>query len=694
MKLSPIAMAMLMASAGVVAAEQDQYKDVERIEVTASGFNDYKNGSASGALRGDISLMDTPQSVAVIPEIVIDEQLATNLGKVLTNDSSVTAGSEKWNRQQFSLRGFPLNTGTGYLKDGQQVWSHYMHPVEILERVEVVKGPSSMLYGQSAPGGLINMVTKKPTVERFAEVAADFDDQGSMRYQLDVGGALNEEGTLRGRTVLVKQDEKMWREYQNGEQNERDRFLGSVQLEGDISDWATINVHYDRTEDEAGIDVGGWLDADGNLIGGEDQVWDQPWAKIDVTAENYGFDASFFLADNLTLKTGYNHQKFERHRFDSAAQYKTYDAQTGTYDIKPFDRHDDWQLKTFYADFTAELSTGEIEHQVLFGANGLDYSYTQLREKGATQTVTNGSPVAAPDLDYNTATPYEGTPYLYYGVYLQDLITINEQWKVLVGVRYDELDKDTDNSSDDSDSVLPRFGVIYQPIDNVSIYANYSESFEPQGQVNNEDDRNDGMDLDPVTAKAYELGAKAELFNGHLMLTGAYFDITKEDIILTHKIDDPNYTDETRQDGEQQHKGFELSAQGRATDSLFVSASAMYLDAEYTKHTSLQGNRPIDAPEWSANAWTRYELNDDLALNLGAIYVGERFADTANTITKDGYVRFDLGASYKLPTKHADIDIRFNVENLFDEDYLGGGDYDEVAIGEDRNFNLSITAAF
>ncbi|QIZ78861.1 TonB-dependent siderophore receptor [Ferrimonas lipolytica] len=700
LKLSPIFLAMLAVSTNVAAEQEqtgDQYAAVESMVVTGNAFNDYKNGAATGALRGDIDLMDTPQSVAVIPEIVMDEQLATTLGKVLTNDSSVTAGTKKWNREVFSLRGFELNSGTGYLKDGQQVWSHYMHPVEILERVEVIKGPSSMLYGQSAPGGLINMVTKKPTVERFAEVGVDIDDQGSTRYQLDTGGALNDDGSIRGRAILVKQDENMWREYQDGEENERDRFLGSLQVEFDIGDMATLNVHYDRTEDEAGIDVGGWLDDDGNLIGKDDQIWDQPWAFIDITAQNIGADLHLDLTNNMQLKMGYNNQQFERQRFDSSPQYNQYNAETGEYAINPFDRFDDWEYNTFYADLSAQFMTGNLDHQLLFGANGVDYRYQQTRDRGSLTPVTIGEPIAKPDLNYHSVEAGDPSEYFYYGVYLQDLITINEQWKLLVGVRYDDLDRDTDSSNDDSDSVLPRFGVVYQPLANTTIYANYSESFEPQTEVNDVNDVNDGDNLDPVTSEAWEVGSKVELFEGHLLLTGAYFDITKKDIILTHDYSDPanpELDSRTSQDGEQQHKGFEFGAQGRAGEKLFVSASTMYLDAEYTNHTTLEGKRPIDTPEWSANAWTRYELTDALAVNLGAIYEGDRYANTSNTITKDSYTRVDFGASYKFKFTNTDVDLRFNVENVFDTDYLGGGDYDEVTIGEERNFNVSITAAF
>lgn len=119
-----------------VMAEAPNDANIERINVTGRTFNDYKVGSASGAMRGDIDLMDTPQSVNVIPDFVTDEQLATNLAEVLVNDSSVTAGTTRWNRQVFSIRGFELDSGNGYLINGHQQWSHYVQPIETLQQVD------------------------------------------------------------------------------------------------------------------------------------------------------------------------------------------------------------------------------------------------------------------------------------------------------------------------------------------------------------------------------------------------------------------------------------------------------------------------------------------------------------------------------------------------------------------------------
>ncbi|ABM26852.1 MULTISPECIES: TonB-dependent receptor [Shewanella] len=681
-----------------VLADDATDANIERIKVTGRTFNDYKVGSASGAMRGDINLMDTPQSVNVIPDFVTDEQLATNLAEVLVNDSSVTAGTTRWNRQVFSIRGFEIDSGNGYLINGHQQWSHYVQPIETLQQVEVLKGPSSMLYGQSGPGGLVNMVTKKPTYDSMLDLGFDTDGYGSTRAQLDAGGSLNDAQSIRYRGVLVKQDTKYWREYSTTEENqERDRWLGYLNLEFDVSDDVTLSVKYDHTQDKAGIDAGGWLDAQGNVIGGRKTVWDAPWAFTDNTISNLGADITWQMTDDWKVKVGYNDQQFDRQRFDSAPVY-TADPFTNGYRISPFDRYDDWQHKTAFVDFTGEFSLAGMEHQFLIGANYLDYFYQQQIKRGTAQTVIPGQVVIKPELDYHQGNLSIPSEYKYYGFYLQDLMTLNEQWKLLAGVRYDEQKKD--GVGGNSYAVSPKFGVIYSPMSNGSIYVNYSKSFAPKGSVTSSEDVNEGDNLKPEYGTQYELGTKWELFNDSLLLTAAVFDITVSNVVIELDSPIPSKKTMTTQGGEQHHRGFEIGAQGQLGDSWFVTSSMMYLDAEYNTGAgkiggkSLDGKTPIDAPEWSANIWTRYEVTDNFAMNFGAIYVGERFADDVNTITKDGYVRFDIGAAYTMDIMGKDVSLRANVRNLFDTEYLDGGSDRMVTIGQDRNFSVAVEAKF
>lgn len=692
MKLSSLYIALL---ATITTNTYANSTDLEHIEVKGSYFNDYKVDNANGAMRTSTSLLDTAQSVTVISDIIINEQLATTLGEVLSNDASLTAGSKQRNREVFNLRGFELSSSTGYLRDGHQHWSHYQQPIEILQQVEVIKGPSSILYGQSGPGGLINMVTKKPTAQTLFNASADLDQHGSTRFMLDASGALTDAEDLRARGILVKQDVDYWREYQNGENRERDRFLGAFIVDYDISDNALVRVHYDRTDDEAGLDTGAWIDDNANIIGDDKTIRDMSWAFTDITVENVGIDFKVFLNDNWQVKLGYNEQTFERQRFESAPRKPGNFVEGDSYESRSYDRFDDWQFKTAFIDFIGEFETAGVHHQLLIGANSLDYYYGQRRTSADSFNFIAGQAEPnRPTVSYKTDDTISETEYDYYGIYVQDLITFSPQWQLSLGGRYDKQTREDANN----ESFVPKVGVLYHPNASATVYASYSEGFEPQGSdtLVNEDDINNGMKLDAVTSEQKEVGVKWQLFDDRLMLSGALFDISKNGTLVTETLDIPvgDLISETNQIGEQRHKGIELTAQGAATDRLFVMASTMYLDANYERDEDLEGKRPTDAPKWSASLWTRYELNDAIAFNAGAFYEGERFADSANTITKDAYTRVDVGATYKLKVSKTDVNLRLNIENLFDEDYLAGGGTNNVTIGEGTNVRLAAQFSF
>lgn len=691
MKLNPLFIALLASTSANAFANT---ANIERIEVKGSYFNDYKVDNASGAMRTSTSLLDTAQSVTVITDTIVNEQLATTLGEVLTNDASLTAGSKQRNREVFNLRGFQLSSSTGYLRDGHQHWSHYQQPIEILEQVEVIKGPSSILYGQSGPGGLVNMVTKKPTAQTLFSASADVDQHGSTRFMLDAGGALTEAENLRARGVLVKQDVEYWREYQNGDNRERDRFLGALVIDYDISDNALVRVHYDRTDDEAGLDTGAWIDNDANIIGDDKTIRDMSWAFTDITVENIGIDFKVFLTDNWQVNLGYNEQTFERQRFESAPRKPSDFIEGDSYQSRPYDRFDDWQFKTAFIDFIGEFETVGLHHQLLVGVNSLDYYYGQLRTSADTINFSaDQNEPNRPNISYKSDDTISSSAYDYYGVYIQDLISFSPEWQLSLGGRYDKQSKENSNN----ESFVPKVGVLYHPNASATVYASYSEGFEPQNEtLVNDKDVNNGMKLDAITSEQKEIGVKWQLFDDRLMLSGALFDISKTGTLVSEDLINPigDITSITTQAGEQRHKGLELAAQGAATDRLFVMASTMYLDANYERDEKLEGKRPTDAPKWSASLWTRYELNDAVAFNAGAFYEGERFADNANTVTKEGYTRVDIGATYKLNLNNNDINLRLNIENLFDKNYLAGGGLNNVTVGEGTSVRLAAQFSF
>ena len=651
----------------------------------------YKADTNTTAMRMEMTQLETPGQVAVIDEAVIDEQRASTLGEVLQNDASVSAGGTSRNRERFSLRGFELSSSDGFLRDGRQHWSHYRQPIELLERVEVLKGPSGLLYGKSEPGGLVNMVSKKPTTETQASLSQDIGSNDHSRTVLDVSGALNEEETLRARAILAKESYGSWREYGDGTEPETDRAVGGLVVEYDITENVMVSAHYDRTKDEGSVDSGAYI-VDGKPVLGDKYIWDAQWSKIDNDVENYGIDINAQVTDSVNVKAGYNRQDFKRFDVESYPKFDMYEKD-GTVKHKGNERSDNWVFDTAYVDVTTDFSLFGTENTLLVGANYLDYSYDRFMAFHDQAYVPAGETVVKPEPTSSKKWPT--SEYDTWGIYAQNMMTINDYWQVLAGVRYDEKRSDTLTES----QVSPKLGVIFHPASNGSIYVQYSESFMPQGAVSDTDFTNDGEELEAERGISYEVGTKWELFDERLYLTGALFDITLENVRID--VNDPNNPgmELATQDGEQVHRGAEILAQGFVTDELSLTASAMYLDAELTRSKYYQGNRPADVPEFSASVWSSYKVQNNTNVNLGLIYEGERYGDAANTFKKDGYARIDMGVSYthKYDEK-LDIVTRFNVENLFDTDYLAGGGStngnqagaSNVVIGEGRNYMATI----
>ncbi|ELA9069220.1 TonB-dependent siderophore enterobactin receptor PeuA [Vibrio parahaemolyticus] len=680
----------VLAAPAVANVQTDEHLVVEGREFG------YKADTNSTAMRMEMTQLETPGQVAVIDETIIDEQRASTLGEVLRNDASVSAGGTSRNRERFSLRGFELSSSDGFLRDGRQHWSHYRQPIELLERVEVLKGPSGLLYGKSEPGGLVNMVSKKPTTQTQVSLSQDIGSNEHSRTVLDVSSSLNDAETLRARAIFAKENYSSWRTYGDGTKPQTDRVVGGLAVEYDITENIMVSAHYDRTKDEGSVDSGAYI-VDGKPVRGDKYIWDAQWSKIDNDVENYGIDINAQVTDNVNVKAGYNRQDFKRFDVESYPKFDNYDKD-GVIRHKGNERTDNWVFDTAYLDVTTNFSLLGTENTFLVGANYLDYKYDRFMAFHAGEDVAAGTTVTRPGTVRSKK--YPRGEHDTWGIYAQNMMTINDYWQVLAGARYDEKREDslTENQ------VSPKLGVIFHPASNGSIYVQYSESFMPQGEVSNGSRTyiNDGEKLDAERGISYEIGTKWELFDQRLFVSGAVFDITLENISLdveSGKDASNQLLHKKTQGGEQVHKGAELMAQGFVTPELSLTASAMYLDAELKKAERFEGNRPADVPEFSASLWSSYRVQDNTNLNLGLIYEGDRYGDAANTFKKDGYARIDMGVSYKHKyDENLDIIARFNVENLFDTDYLAGGGSTNgdqkgasgVVVGEERNYMATI----
>ena len=696
----------VLASPAVLA---EAVKTDEHMVVEGRDYG-YKADTNTTAMRMEATQLETPGQVTIISEQIIDEQRASTLGEVLKNDASISAGSKSTNRERFNLRGFSLGSSSGYLRDGVQHWSHYRQPVELLERVEVLKGPAGLLYGKSAPGGLVNMVAKKPTYETQVSVSQDIGSDSYTRTTADVSGSLNDDQTLRARLIVSQENQDSYRTRFDGTDVETDRFVGGLFVDYDINEDVMLSAHYDRTQELGDLDNGSKIDTKTGKAITPNTVNDQRFAQTDNDVANYGVAVTANLSDTWAVKSGISRQFYERRRtesdnvIDSKKDKKT--KKTLGYGYKVSDRHDEWTFDTAYVDFTGDVDAFGVNHRLLVGANGLHYDYKRLyvsdyacfnaSEADTMKECGKGFDMPA-DIHYNNDDSVSHSKSQHYGLYLQDLVTFNEQWQALAGVRFAYDDTTSSSGKEESyNNILPKFGAIYSPAPNGSIYAVYSESFEPVSEISDKDDVNFGQSQDAKKGTLYELGSKWELFDERLFVSGAVFQITQTNMQVTEDLPASHAKDtRTTQVGEQVHTGVELAATGYVTDAFSVSASTMFLDAEYKNDPALNGKTPADVPEFTASIWSTYAFNNGTDVNLGVYHVGERYTESANTFKKDAYTRVDAGVAHTIKyDENLDFVARFNVENLFDTDYLEGGSTRGVVVGEGRNYMATLQVKY
>lgn len=679
----------------VSAGEEDKSTPVNETieEVVVIGMQvGYYDESAVSALKQSVRLIETPLSVFVINDELIADQQSFRLDQILQNDSSVQKSNNFLGAySSYKIRGFDLDNGANYLRDGRSFFHLAAPPTEILERVEVLKGPSSVLYGTMAPGGLINMTSKKPLAETAGSVKVTVGSYDLMHLHLDVGGSVNESGTLRYRANVATENSKSFRRFFNGEEFKTERGIYSLAVAWDVFKQTTLTVNHDNTDDERPQDNGLIGDEDGlSDILPYEMIYNQPWSHYNSNVTNTLVELDHKFNDYWDLKAGYSYQSFERDRYDN--QLRDFDEETGDNEIRARRRLNQRDYETYFVDVSTEFVTGNFVHNILFGYDTilLDRNDREVQNADRVTFTSNIFGEAFPDPQIAIGDRLVKGEEDREGYYFQDMMEIGEKWRILVGGRYD--DYQTSISDDYSiTNFTPRTGVLYLPNDNLSFYSSYSESFEPNGPVSSDFD-NAGEQLDPTVGDMLEIGTKWETFDGNLLVTGAVFTIERGGSPLEDTI-----TNTIEQRGLQEHKGVELTVSGLVGESLSLIASGTYLDAEIVADDNLDliGNTPSGVSDVALSLWAEYQLENGLSLQCGFFYESGRPVDDNNTFDLDGYYRADVGAKYEYNLINGQSLIsRLTVSNIFDEEYYKANNANSINPERPREVRASLQYSF
>ncbi len=621
------------------------------------------------ATKTDTPLIETPQSVAVVTRDQIDAQAAQTLGDALR----YTAGVNKvqgFNRTDdaVNIRGFQ-SSASNLFRDGMRaqfnIYDSMSEPYG-LERIEVLKGPASVLYGQSAPGGVVNVVTKRPKFESFGEIEIEGGNFHRKQAATDFGGNLDAAGTWSYRlTALARDSDTM------------------VDYIPDDKLFVAPSLAWRPSADTSLTFLGSYVKS--------------------KTAYNYGFPTQGTVQFNpngriatsrFLGEPGYNDFKrtsrsigylFE-HRFDDVwqvrqnlryADYKNDYSDIGfgawapgmrSVARSPYSRNDQSQFIAVDNQVQADLTTGPVRHTLLAGLDFSNWQWGRTQYNGTVAPLDLFSPVYGSPvrMGYTPATSTRQTGNQT-GLYAQDSLKIFDRWIVQVGGRQDWVDQTSKNrianvAANQNDAAFTwRAGTLYQFDFGLSPYVSYSESFTPATGVTF-----GGSAFEPTTGQQYEAGLKYEPRGLNASFTASVFDL-KQQNVTTPDLAHPGYSVQT---GEVHSKGVELQVVATLTERLDVVGAYTYTDARVSKSNGADlGRRPAAVPQNMASLWANYTIRDGMLAGLGfgggGRYVGQTW-NLANNATVPSYtvadalIRYDIGQ----------VRLSLNAINLFDKDYV------------------------
>ncbi|MEM1242405.1 MAG: TonB-dependent siderophore receptor [Cyanobacteria bacterium P01_H01_bin.26] len=657
-------------------------EDTLQLLVTGEDGSDYFTPAATTATRTDSPLRDIPQSIQVIPRQIIEDEQATGIEDVLDNVAGVIYGGNDDGRGTlFTIRGFG-GSGSPILRDGFRVFnsSNNAAAPEIanLEQIEVLKGPASVLYGEADPGGLINLVTKKPLAEPYYNLQLQGGNREFISPSLDFSGPLTEDGSVRYRLNALYRQEGSFRDVDNN----FERFFLAPTLAWDISDRTDLTVSLEYIEDNDPADFGL------PVIGG--QVADVPLDRIinnpDDAAEkeylNVGYTLEHRFSENWKIRNEFRYVR-DDYDFDTIAVPLTINDATGLVTRAIGTQNNERDNYSLYTNVQGQFNTGSVEHNLLFGVDLAREEDLGGGKGGLTPDFISvidifdpDYSVPEPDLDNAPLVLVDETTAERLGIYLQDQIYLADNLIVLAGLRYDTVSQETTDetltpfgdtvvkTTQNDDAVTPRLGIVYQPTDTIALYGSYAQSFNPNSETNI-----DGLPLEPETGDGFEVGIKADLIPNRLSANLAYFDITRQNV-ATADPDDPLAMASVAT-GEQQSRGVELDISGEILPGWNIIASYAYIDAEITEDNTFEVGDPLpNIPEHSASLWSTYRIQsgdlEGLGFGIGFNYVGEREGFFGRNISADDYFLTSAAAFYQ----RDNWQFQINVDNLFDIDYI------------------------
>ena len=723
---------------------------LQEVEVIGRKESSYKNTNSFIGTKTASALKEVPQSVGYVTKELILDQGATTVNEVVKNISGVNQNSSY---NDFSIRGFRAtgNRNSGNLLNGMRAQTSLWKQSSLanIERVEVIKGPASALFGNAAPGGVINRVTKKPLFENKNSITVGVGSWNTLKTYGDFTGPLNPKKTLLYRLNLGYEKTDSFRDLQGSES-----IIAAPSFSYIPNEKTHINVDFVYQNFNGKIDRGQSVPADGNVY--STPISRSLSAANDFLKENTlntTIALTHKFSDHISLNAIYLNSSYSEDMLEHT-QANLYYKQIGN-GANAFRYADPNkvmmtanQRKRYFANnsfntyFNFNFNTGILKHKLLVGydyfiseqkagsssisAQGYlskdktkvvnTYTTTANVLAGSVQTPTTNVPVfdlydpiagnAYKDISkyiwkQNTLNPYEEYSH---GVYVQEQIDISIV-KLLIGLRQEwfteTLNKETTKEiSRQTSAFIPRVGLVVEASENINLYSTWVKGFQPQGANIQSDPDRYGGPFDYMKSELYEVGLKTEWFNKRLSATLAIFKITQENSLeQSPKAGKADW----RVPVDEESNGFELDVAGQILPNFSVVANYAYTDARIVKLKEegaikdLNVQRP-STPRHAANLWTKYIFENGslkgLGAGIGVSYASERLGQVGRRATAASYPDYTL-LNAVLYYKVKDVQLQLNVNNVLNRTYWISG-YDNLRNfpGAPRNINASVTYRF
>ena len=649
------------------------------VTVTADGNRDlgsgYKPSTTVSATKTEAPLRDVPQTVNVVTAQVMQDQHATSVQDALKNVPGVSFSSGDGQRDQVSIRGF--SAIADQFVDGIRDDALYFRDLSNVDRIEVIKGPAAVLYGRGSSGGLINRVTKKPGID-VTDLALSYGMWADRRVEGDVGRTFGD-GAAAFRITAAHEEANSYRSQQF-----LNRTAVAPSLELRLAPQTTVLLQADWLEDRRVTDFGipayrgRPVAVDPSTYYGAANARDADYTQTRVYSGTATVNHRFNDQWSIRNATRYYHYSLDRNNTLVGSVNESTLRASLTHSNVYREEHG-WFNQT---DLTQKAEFFGMKHELLYGV--------EVGQQNKDLVNYSRANVASVDL-FNPVLPVlprlvGGTPatsnlgvFKTLGLYTQDMIQFSEQWKALLGVRYDRFEQETiqrlpgqPNLARTDNAWSPRAGLVWQPSKQQSYYLSWSRSFQPSGEAFSLAANN--AQLAPETTRNTEVGAKYDFLDGKATTTVSLFRIERTNIKVANATGTALIPI-----GEQRTDGLELSGAAELGGGWRMLAGYAYLDAVVTQSTpALQGKQATLTPRHSGNLWLTKELGHGFGLGGGLNLVGARQADPANTVTLPGYVTADMVAWYR----RGSFEAQLNLYNVFNQGYIVSGH------GSSPNLNL------